>query len=123
MKKILLSAAAILVAATASAEVTAFIAENGVKEGWDREANEYIVLPNGFYFQSMRTGNTYTNPAQYIEQYAASKYVSIKGEVIEAGKPNEIYVTSGAIRWFAGNPITFTPAKGVKITEIHVRKA
>lgn len=125
MKKILLSAAAIAMAATASAEVTAFIAENGVKEGWDREANEYIVLPNGFYFQSMRTGNTYTNPAQYIEQYAASKYVSIQGGAIKGGdkdgKPGEIYVTSGAIRWFENNPITFTPAKGVKITEIHVR--
>lgn len=125
MKKILLSAAAIAMAATASAEVTAFIAENGVKEGWDREANEYIVLPNGFYFQSMRTGPTYTNPAQYIEQYAASKYVSIQGGAIKGGdkdgKPGEIYVTSGAIRWFENNPITFTPAKGVKITEIHVR--
>lgn len=125
MKKFLLSAAAILVAATASAEVTAFIAENGVKEGWDRDANEYVVLPNGFYFQSMRTGKTYTNPAKYIEQYAASKYVSIKGGAIQGGdqngQPCETYVTSGAIRWFANNPITFTPAKGVKITQIHVR--
>ncbi|MGN0218680.1 MAG: chitobiase/beta-hexosaminidase C-terminal domain-containing protein [Muribaculaceae bacterium] len=127
MKKFLLTAAAIAIAATASADdfVTAFIAENGVKEGWDIEANDCIILPNGFYFQEFPVSNTSAKADKYIEQYVANKYVSItSGPVVagdNAGKPNTSYVTNGALRWYANTPITFTPAKGVKITQISVR--
>ena len=69
--------------------------------------------------------NTSAKADKYIEQYVANKYVSItSGPVVagdNAGKPNTSYVTNGALRWYANTPITFTPAKGVKITQISVR--